>query len=153
MRVYTRIYVSPAADPVRSPCVCHSLRMATRAVARMYDAALEPAGLRTTQYSILARLEADGPGSLTELGGRLLLDRTTLARELAPLEGRGLVRIERGADRRQRVVTVTDEGVALVAAARPAWREAQREVRARFGDARSRSLVAELHELAVLAAA
>src|SRR5215218_7029300 len=95
--IYSHL-VAPVADPVASSCVCHSLRMATRAIARLYDAALEPAGLRTTQFSILARLEADGPGSLTELGARLLLDRTTLARELAPLHARGLVHIERGAD-------------------------------------------------------
>jgi DNA-binding MarR family transcriptional regulator len=139
-------------EPVQNPCVCATLRMATRATARLYDRALEPHALRTTQFSILARLEADGPGALSHLAARLLLDRSTLARELAPLERRGLVSIEPGRDRRQRIAALTKTGAALVEAARPAWRDAQRDVRARFGYERSKELVAELHELARITA-
>jgi DNA-binding MarR family transcriptional regulator len=81
------------------------------------------------------------------------MDRSTLARELAPLERRGLVAIEPGRDRRQRVVTLTPAGDALVETARPAWRDAQRAVRESFGRERSIELVSELHELAGAAAA
>ena len=76
-----------------------------------------------------------------------------MARELAPLEARGLVRSEPGADRRQRVVSVTDEGVALVAAARPAWRRCSARCGAASATRAAASLVAELHELAVRVAA
>lgn len=142
-----------AIEHARVSCVCASLRMATRAVARLYDDALRPHGLRTTQLSILARLADEGPSGLTRLAARLAMDRTTLARELAPLAGRGLVRIEAGDDRRQRIVSLTDDGRALREAALPAWRDAQRTVRERFGDDRTGVLVAELHDLVAAARA
>ena len=81
--------MAASIEPVESPCVCATLRMATRAVARIYDRALEPHGLRTTEYSILARLEVEGPSAVGHLAARLAMDRTTLAREAEPLIQRG----------------------------------------------------------------
>ena len=91
--------MSASVEPVESPCVCATLRMATRAVARVYDQALEPHGLRTTEYSILSRLEVEGPAPVGQLAARLAMDRTTLAREAAPLVSAGLVTEEPGEDR------------------------------------------------------
>ena len=101
--------MSTPVEPVESPCVCATLRMATRAVARLYDQALEPHGLRTTQYSILARLEVEGPLPIGHLAARLAMDRTTLAREAAPLVRAGLVEENAGEDRRRRVLALTPE--------------------------------------------
>jgi DNA-binding MarR family transcriptional regulator len=134
-------------EPVQSPCVCATLRMATRAVARVYDEALAPFGLRTTQYSILARLDADGPATVGRLAGRLVMDRTTLAREAKPLVAAGLAAEEPGADRRQRILSLTDEGRSRLEAAGPGWREAQRHVRERLGGERAQGLLGELHAL------
>jgi DNA-binding MarR family transcriptional regulator len=139
--------VNTAVDPVESPCVCATLRMATRAVARVYDRALEPHGLRTTQYSILARLEVEGPAPVGHLAARLAMDRTTLAREAAPLVRAGLVAEEHGEDRRQRVLTLAPAGLARLEAARPAWREAQRRVREELGYDRVQGLLGELRAL------
>lgn len=121
--------------------------MATRAVARIYDDALRPHGVRTTQYSILSRLQLEGPASVSALAARLAMDRTTLARELSPLVDRGLVELEPGADRRQRIATLSERGHATRNAAMPSWEAAQAEIGRRFGDARSRTLVDELHDL------
>jgi DNA-binding MarR family transcriptional regulator len=134
-------------EPVESPCVCATLRMATRAVARVYDRALEPHGLRTTQYSILARLEAEGPLPVGRLAARLAMDRTTLAREAAPLVRAGLVEQEQGDDRRRRVLALSPEGLARVESARPAWRAAQRQVRNELGYDRVQGLLGELRAL------
>jgi DNA-binding MarR family transcriptional regulator len=139
--------VSTAVEPVESPCVCATLRMATRAVARLYDRALEPHGLRTTQYSILARLEVEGPVAVGRLAARLAMDRTTLAREAAPLVEAGLVEEEPGADRRRRVLALTPEGLARLESARPAWRDAQRQVRDELGYERVQGLLGELRAL------
>ena len=133
--------------PVQSPCVCATLRMATRAVARIYDEALAPYGLRTTQYSILARLEVEGPASVGHLAARLVMDRSTLAREAAPLVEAWLVAEARGPDRRQRLLTLTDEGLSRLEAARPGWREAQRLVRDELGRERTDGLLGELRAL------
>jgi DNA-binding MarR family transcriptional regulator len=139
--------MNASVEPVESPCVCATLRMATRAVARVYDRALEPHGLRTTQYSILARLEVEGPAPVGHLAARLAMDRSTLAREAGPLVHAGLVAEETGEDRRQRFLSLTPEGLATLEAARPAWRDAQRTVREELGYARVQELLAELRAL------
>jgi DNA-binding MarR family transcriptional regulator len=139
--------MSMLAAPVESPCVCATLRMTTRAVARLYDQELAPHRLRTTQYSILARLEVEGPMSIGHLAARLAMDRTTLSREAAPLVRAGLVEEEAGEDRRRRMLTLSPEGRARLEAARPAWREAQRRVRAELGHDRVEELLGELRAL------
>lgn len=139
--------MSMLAEPVESPCVCATLRMTTRAVARLYDQELAPHGLRTTQYSILARLEVEGPLSIGHLAARLAMDRTTLSREAAPLVRAALVEQNAGEDRRRRVLTLSPEGRARLEAARPAWRKAQRRVRAELGYDRVDELLGELRAL------
>ena len=139
--------MSMLAEPVESPCVCATLRMTTRAVARLYDQELAPHGLRTTQYSILARLEVEGPLSIGHLAARLAMDRTTLSREAAPLVRAALVEQNAGEDRRRRVLTLSPEGRARLEAARPAWRKAQRRVRAELGYDRVDELRGELRAL------
>jgi len=139
--------VTTTVEPVETPCVCATLRMATRAVARLYDRALEPHGLRTTQYSILARLEVEGPAAVGQLAARLAMDRTTLAREAAPLVEAGLVEEAPGEDRRSRVLALTPKGLERLETARPAWREAQRQVRNELGYDRVQELLGELRAL------
>ena len=121
-----------AAVP-ETPCSCALLRRTARRVTRRYDEALRPAGLRLTQYSILANLESVGAMSITALADRLGMDRTTLSRNLGPLERGGLVRFQGGADRRLREVVPTDAGRARLAAARPLWQDAERCFRRELG--------------------
>lgn len=109
-----------------SPCISFNLRRASRAVSQAYDGFLQPSGLKTTQYSLLGHLLALGPLSMTQLAERLGLDRTTLTRNLRPLERRGLVAVGPGGDRRSRSVAVTEAGRQAFAAAKPLWAEAQR---------------------------
>jgi DNA-binding MarR family transcriptional regulator len=121
--------------------------MTTRAVTRVYDDALRPVGLRTTQFSVLARLDDEGASPLSRLAARLVLDRTTLTRELGSLEQRGLVTVVPGGDRRTRVASLTEAGRALLGDAYPRWQAVQRDVRQRFGRERVDSLLGELGEL------
>ena len=79
-------------------CLCSTARAATRELTRRYDDALRPAGLRTTQLSLLSRLSDEGSMPVTQLAARLGVDRTSLTRELAVLATRDLVAVER-ADR------------------------------------------------------
>ncbi|WP_128564887.1 MarR family winged helix-turn-helix transcriptional regulator [Methylobacterium crusticola] len=112
-----------------APCACTALRRLTRAVTATYDAALAPAGLRITQFSVLRTLARLGPLPVTRLAAEAALDRSTMGRNLNPLERRGWVRIEVGeADQRERVAYLTDAGTAAIEAALPYWREAQRRV-------------------------
>jgi DNA-binding MarR family transcriptional regulator len=122
--------------------------MASRVITRHYDRALAPLGLSTSAYAILSRTSGEGPLALGALASRLAMDRTTLSRELTPLVDAGLLTAatDKG-DRRRRVVALTRKGAALVARARPAWAQAQKEVAEEFGAARTKKLIAELHTL------
>ena len=133
-----------ATEPAEVICVCATARMAARSLTRIYDRALEPAGIRTTQFSVLARLLEEGPLPLTHLAGRLAMDRTTLARDLRPLERRGLVAVSVGADRRVRMAELTPAGRRLVDEVRPLWKQVQRDVRARLGPDHVARLMDEL---------
>lgn len=120
------------AEPIE-PCTCSALRRATRAVTTVYDSALKPVGLRVTQFAILRLLQRLGPTPVTRLAAEAALERTTMGRNLDPLERRGLVRIAASeADGRERVVVLTEMGAAAIAAAIPHWRAAQARINARI---------------------
>ena len=114
----------------------------------MYDATMAPHGLRISQFAVLARLRRAGALGVQELAASLMLDRTTLGRNLRPLERDGLIASEPDpGDGRVRRLVVTPRGCALVDAAMPAWHEAQRRFEAGYGVARSAGLRAELTQL------
>lgn len=122
--------------------------MASRVVTRHYDRTLAPSGLRTNGYSILARLDQEGPLAVGALAARLAMDRTTLSRESAPLLASGL--LEAGADdrdARRRILSLGDAGRERLRAARPLWLRAQAQLLEEFGAERTSELVRELRAL------
>ncbi len=137
-------------------CAGHNLRSTTRAVTQHFDNKLRPLGLRVSQFSILgvlAVIESITPEAITmtALADRLMLDRTTLARNLEPLERDALVQIVPGEDRRTRLVRLTEQGHAKLAEGFPRWQEAQAHIVEALGDLRWQQLRNELRELATLA--
>jgi DNA-binding MarR family transcriptional regulator len=134
-------------ETATTPCVCTTLRMTARSVTRLYDGALSGTGLRATGYAILARLANDGPMPISRLATRLALERTTCSRELEPLVEAGLVEIQVGEDRRQRVARLSDPGAEALAGARAQWRRAQQEVARSFGRDETDELLARLRLL------
>ena len=133
-------------------CLCSTARAATRELTRRYDDALRPTGLRTTQLSLLSRLDDEGSMPLTQLAARLGVDRTSLTRELAVLTARHLVAVDRAADRRSRVVSLTPTGAATLEAAWPLWDAAQAASLAGLGAERVARLMADLRAVSALAA-
>src|ERR1700737_3035419 len=125
----------PSDTTTPSPeCNCLALRQAARHVTQFYDQCLAPAGLRTTQLSILARLKRLGPLTINALARELVMDRTTLGRNMLPLEREGLITIEEGApDRRSKVLHLTKAGAERIRAARKLWGEAQTHFERSFG--------------------
>ncbi|MEP7059070.1 MAG: MarR family winged helix-turn-helix transcriptional regulator [Caldimonas sp.] len=115
-------------------CNALALRQATRHVSQFYDQHLAATGLKGTQFSIVARLARGGPRSINELAHDLVLDRTTLGRNLRPLERDGIVALAVDPDdRRSRRLSVTPRGRALFDRAWPAWQAAQRRFEQSFG--------------------
>ncbi|MEZ5829855.1 MAG: MarR family transcriptional regulator [Dongiaceae bacterium] len=107
--------------------------MAARAITRAYDDALRSTGLRATQVAVLAAVGARGAMSIKSLADSLEMDRTTLSRNLRPLEEHGYVRLAPEARHRSRVLTLTSSGAEALQEALPLWEEAQRRVKRRLG--------------------
>jgi DNA-binding MarR family transcriptional regulator len=124
-------------------CTNFKTRQLSRLLSRRYDAALAPAGLKTTQYSLLSHVLQLGPIAPGELARRMGLDASTLTRNLQPLLGAGLLVQDAGPDGRTRSISLTDAGRAKQAEARRGWKAAQLEVNALLGAER----VAALHAL------
>ena len=114
-------------------CTVFRLRKLTRRVTQHYDACLAPVGLRVTQYSLLSTLIHNPPMTMSELAQRMEMDRTTLTRNLRPLEAARYVETLAGTDARTRTVAATDRGRSVWSEARPLWRRAQNEVNAALG--------------------
>jgi len=126
-------------------CNCLAVRQAARHLSQFYDQCVAPAGLRTTQVSILAKLQRLGPMTINALAGELVMDRTTLGRTMLPLERDGLIRVRDGtSDRRSKELHLTKSGAERLRAARKLWSEAQMRFEAVFGADRALSLRREL---------
>jgi len=122
-------------------CNCLAVRQAARHVTQFYDQLLAASGLRTTQFSMLARLRSKGPMTINALAAEMVMDRTTLGRNIQPLERDGLILIRQGAaDRRNKELHLTESGVARVRAGIKLWAEAQARFEAAFGGERSGEL-------------
>jgi len=122
-------------------CTVFRLRKLTRRVTQHYDARLASVGLRVTQYSLLSTLIHNPQMTMSDLAQKLEMDRTTLTRNLRPLESARYVETLAGVDARTRVVAVTDKGRNIWNEARPLWRRAQNDVNTALGH----QAVAELH--------
>ena len=138
--------MSAEPQPNLSDCNCLAVRQAARYVTQLYDRHLAVCGLRTSQYGILARLKRRGPMTINELAAELIIDRTTLGRNLRPLERDGLITITPGhTDRRLKELRLTEAGAARLEETREAWLAAQRRFEIGFGPERTAELRGLLH--------
>ncbi|MBV9589252.1 MAG: winged helix-turn-helix transcriptional regulator [Hyphomicrobiales bacterium] len=134
--------------PQADECTCLAVRQAARHISQFYDQHLASAGLRTTQFSILAKLKRVGPMTINALADALVMDRTTLGRNILPLEREGLLAIAPGReDRRSKELSVTSAGVERLRAAIKGWSEAQSQFARAFGLERTQGLRSLLFEV------
>jgi len=140
-----------APDPA-SPaalCNCLAIRQAARHVTQFYDQCLAPSGLRATQFAILSRLHRFGPMTINALAHALVMDRTTLGRNILPLEREGLIVVQPGqSDRRRKELRVSDAGAERLRAAVQGWKEAQAGFESAFGAERAAALREMMHAVA-----
>src|SRR5438874_7850860 len=135
--------------PTAEACNCLAVRQAARHVTQFYDAFLLPAGLRTTQFSILAKLRRLGPMTINALAAEMVMDRTTLGRNIRPLQREGLIAVGQGSrDRRSKELQVTEGGEARFRAATRGWVQAQQQFEKAFGAKRTTDMRALLHAVA-----
>jgi DNA-binding MarR family transcriptional regulator len=134
-----------------SPCNATALRMASRRLTQLYDAALEACGLRSTQLAILSELAhwSEDPPTLAELADALAIDRSSLGHNLRPLEREGLVVLgESAVDGRRRHIALTSKGKAKWREAVRLWRVAQGRFEDVFGRSEAAALRATLQAIA-----
>ena len=136
--------------PALEICNCFAVRSAARHVTQLYDQFLAPSGLRTTQYSMLSRLKRLGPLTINALAEEMVMDRTTLGRNVLPLQRDGLITIKSASsDRRAKELRLTKAGENRLQQAFEGWSQAQARFEAAFGEKRA----ADLRELLRTAAA
>jgi DNA-binding MarR family transcriptional regulator len=123
-----------SAHEVVDRCACHRVRMAARAVTRFYDERLRPAGLRATQLSVLVAVASDEVTSITALAAFMGMDRSTLTRNLSPLEKQSLIKVGAEGWRRSRTIEITSKGRARLRDALPLWEDAQKALQKQLGE-------------------
>lgn len=131
-----------------SECHCLAARQAARHVTQLYDQFISPFGLRSTQFSILSILRRLGPLTINALAAELVMDRTTLGRNIRPLQRDGLVTAAVGkSDRRIRELQLTPAGMRRINEARKGWARAQAAFEEAYGKSRAAALRGMLQEV------
>jgi DNA-binding MarR family transcriptional regulator len=133
-----------ACKAAAAACACFNLRKASRAVTQLFNAELQPSGLRSTQFVLMVVVRAEEPVSLPRLARALVMDRSTLSRNLKPLERRALVEVTRADEGRGATVHLTRKGLELLAETVPLWEAAQRRFVGSMGEDRWGSLLSAL---------
>ena len=136
-----------AAKTVQAECIATRARQAARVLSRIYDDLLRPTGLQVSQFTVpigAARFGEQG-APISTLAEKLVMDRTTLTRNIGPLEKEGYLRVARSpTDARVKVVLLTKQGERALQQGMPLWTRAQEIVRQRLGAQSSARLRAEL---------
>jgi DNA-binding MarR family transcriptional regulator len=109
-------------------CFCLASRQAARKITRLYDGVMQKSGMRSTQFTLLSQLMLRGELPIGKLASLLGMERTTLTRNLTPLEQRKWISIKAGDDPRSRMIGITAQGRAAVHRGFPFWTQAQEEV-------------------------
>ena len=130
-------------------CVCFNLRWVTRAVTQFYDAEMRRHGIRPTQGSILASLNSKDSWTMAELSDWLGMERTTLVRNLRPLQRDGFVKVTGGGRGNRVELTITAKGRKQVENLTPAWKSAQSAVVNTLGEKRWSAILSDLETAAL----
>ena len=134
------------------PCVCTTLRKASRALSRVYDEALASSGLTVAQLAVLRAIGrgSNGGEPLSRLAESLVMDRTSLYRALTPMVKSGWLLIQDGPKGRTKVVQLSKAGTRATADAAKSWDAAQGKVIGAFGVDRWAALQKAVTELTAL---
>lgn len=127
--------MSTKVTPIKKPSPCNHLNMrrASLALTKLYDDRLAPSGVTVSQFSLLKHIRALGTVSVSALALAIRLDRTTLVRNLKPLEEGGLVSDDARPGARSRELSLTEKGQETYNAAEKLWQEAQQTVEDALG--------------------
>jgi DNA-binding MarR family transcriptional regulator len=121
------------AREIGRDCLAVRVRLLSRAVSRIYDAALRPHGLTVAQLNLLTSIATREPVPAGEVAQLLSMEISTLSRNARLLEDDGLIRIRRAERGNGRVLTLTGAGAEKLTQLHPAWRAAQQQAHELIG--------------------
>ena len=127
MKKSPKIDLTKRSENVQN-CTCFNLRKTARAVTQLFDEALKPCGLYATQFTLLAAVSSKENVAITELSKALVMDRTTLTRNLKPLQKSGWIEVTPGEDKRTRTLSLTHSGKKVLKQAMLHWKKVQNKV-------------------------
>jgi len=133
-----------SCEEINRQCCCFNMRKVTRAVTQYFDRFLEPTGIRATQFTLLVALFSTKGKTLTEIAETLVMDRTTLTRNLKPLEKLSLIATVQTLDKRSKAYVLTDKGEQIVEKCIPLWQKAQSSVVNALGDDMYKDTISKL---------
>ena len=133
-------------------CACFNVRKAARTITQTFDEIMQPSGVRATQFTVLIMIANGKAATMSELADKLVMDRTTLTRNLKPLQEQGLIKDMLGVDRRTRSIALTSKGRKVLLKTLPLWKKAQARITRYLGERRFVDLLGELRSFERLSA-
>jgi DNA-binding MarR family transcriptional regulator len=131
-------------------CVSFNLRKTSRLLSQLYDQAFKSVCLKGTQFSLLMAVAGNKDSTIGKLCKPLGMERSTLSRNAAVLQKKGLIAIEEGEDRREQRLRITDSGISVLREALPLWQEVQESLVRELGEERVKNLLEDLQSLSKL---
>ncbi len=115
-----------------------------RSVTQLFDQILAPTGLRSTQFTILLAAQVLAPCGMSRLARELVMDRSTITRNIQPLAAQGFLKVRGETGRIGKTIHITEDGSEAMLSAIPYWKEAQTELLSRLGEDRWERLLVDL---------
>ena len=129
-------------------CACANLRKTARIVTQVYEKQMQPTGLKVTQYYMLVNIARHKETSISKLGEIMLLDQTTITRNINILKKSGYVNITKDInDSRTKSISITDTGLVKLEEATPIWLQIQEKVEKNMGKEKYKDLLEALKNL------
>jgi DNA-binding MarR family transcriptional regulator len=129
-------------------CACRNLRMTSRVITQYFDKALQPVELRATQFALLADISSRDSSTVGELANVLLMDQTTVTRNIEILRKSGLIDVNiADDDSRKRCVKITELGTTKLIEAIPSWAKAQQHIEDGIGKERYKEFLGTLSDI------
>lgn len=138
------------AERKPSTCTFQNLHRASLAATKIYDQKLSKSGLTINQFSLLKTINHISPVSVSDLALEIRLDRTTLVRNLKPLEKAGLVVDVSSKGTRNRQLQLTSDGIKRYESSELLWQEAQEHIEQQLGKDNLNTLISLLFQIETL---
>lgn len=129
-------------------CACKNLRMTSRVITQYFDKAFQQVGLRATQFALLADISSREGSTVGDLAEKLLMDQSTVTRNIEVLRKNGLIEVRQGEDdSRKRCIMITKLGTSTLIEAMPSWNKAQQHIENNIGKERYEEFLKILYDI------